>query len=435
MTWLRWILLLSVSAVACGCGSAPPLAKPTSPERRQAYGKLEGLRRTQHPELQAELARLHAENALPEQLDQGQPPEAAADPLLLVLPHFSRRALTEQVDDVFPRGDFALGPAERLAARGILSRQQSARERFAAVIAEERGRRSLFTDGWLSSPDFWDGCQLGARLHGLAGADLLADNAAQSATEALRVVLQTADVLDRQDRLTARLAGAKVRGEGLRLALAIARHPACDLPTLARLNELLEQTLASRPSDARALFGERALGLQMFELVRDGYFLSLLDEDETKSLQERNILLVTAKAALQNVDADEWFYLQAMRRLIAAGERPYCGRRELLTTLRRELETRRNTADFPLVSGMVLLHDFDTAQRRLAEDHARTIALRVAVQRAAGSQLATDELNPLTGRPFRVELESDRVVVRDILPAGDEPLTLPLRRQTTSLPR
>lgn len=129
---------------------------------------------------------------------------------------------------------------------------------------------------------------------------------------------------------------------------------------------------------------------------------------------------------MRNIDADERYYLQAMRQLIEACERPYCERRDVLAAVGRELRHKEQTSEYPLIAGSLLLADLETAHRRQAEDLARCQAWLVALGTALGREDPIRDspalvINPLTGSAYQIDRSPLAVTVSGVLPERDDP--------------
>jgi hypothetical protein len=180
------------------------------------------------------------------------------------------------------------------------------------------------------------------------------------------------------------------------------------------------------PPDARAWIGDRAAGLIVYELVRDGHYLTLLSREEVQRLTDQGVLQVTARAARRNIDSDQLFYLQSMRKIIEAAHVPYYQRKETLAAIRRDLAAREQSADYPLIAAGLLLTDFETGHFRQAQDAARCQAW-IAALAAAVEQTPVTITSPVTGEPLQVEIDSQQVRVRGVMAPVDEPIEVPVR--------
>ena len=267
---------------------------------------------------------------------------------------------------------------------------------------------------------------MGCRLEAVAAAVKIADGEPAEALPHLRTLLTTARFLASEPNVTTRVAAANIRRDALAVLATIVAHDRCSADLHQELFDLLSAETSDWPADAHAWVGDRAAGLLTYELVREGHYLSLLAADEVQRLKSQQNLEATARAALRNIDADERFYLQAMRQLIDACEQPYCQRIEVLNAIRRDLRDQERSSDYPLVAGTLLMADFETAQRHQAEDLARCQAWLVALGAALGRESTAPVTNSLTGQPYRVDRTPLAVTVAEVLPEHDEVCHVPL---------
>ena len=324
--------------------------------------------------------------------------------LAAAIPAISRPLLKAQLDEVDGSGALRLNPVQLERAREISRRWADDRIRFEQAVADCRGGLGLrLADGVLADLQFLDAVNLGCRLEALVAVEALAENQPAQALAPLAVMLSTARVLAAEWNVTTRMAAASLRAEALQVLDAVANHQHATRETHERLLAILENETAEWPSDALAWIGDRATGLIAYELVRDGYYLSLLDQQELQKLREDGLTAATAKAVMRNLDRDELFYLHAMRRMIDACQQPYFERASTLTEIRHELAALEQSGDYPLVAGRLLLNDFETVHRRQAEDLARCVAWKAALAAASGRPHSAPVANPLTGQPLQIQ--------------------------------
>jgi hypothetical protein len=441
---MSWKLRLALASgglctfvLAAGCGvNSVNSATSASGAAAEKYAELPGLQASPNSQLQAELELLKQEQATPIQLVSheavGRQRNYGIEPPTIrierAFPALGRNLLAEEIDGLFPTETVHLRGAERQRARVLLRRQAAARELFRmAIPLDEAGLELQHQLGLLADFGFLDSLRIGCRLEILDAADDLSEHRLEAALNALEVLLRVAHVLSAEKCLTARLTAVEIRADALRIVETITRHRFASAQIHEQIQEMLRREIDAWPPDTDAWIGDRALGLHTYELVRDGNFLSLLNADEVARLEGKGLLKSTAQAALKNVDADELFYLQAMRRLIDVSRRPYYERTAVLVQIRQELTASEETAEYPLVAGTILLSDFERGQRMQAEDAARMVAWHYALQLALNSEATVPTpLNPLTGREFTVLREDKRLVVSGILPGVDRTVSLRL---------
>jgi hypothetical protein len=164
-----------------------------------------------------------------------------------------------------------------------------------------------------------------------------------------------------------------------------------------------------------------------YELVRDGFYLSLLDQAELQRLRDDGLIAATSNAVMRNLDADELYYLTAMRQIIDNCQLPYYQRAQILREVRSDLAAREKTADYPLVAGLLLLSDFETGHRLQAADLARATAWKLALETVTGRAPPSAPVNPLTGISLQSQVVAGRVHVQGALDAADGAVAITAR--------
>ena len=422
-----------------GCAPADSRAPSTAalPDHVQRYAELPGLSSSPHAGLKAELALLVQEQMTPLALDAqqdalrsqtGSPKVDGRKQLAESIPAISRPLLKAQLDEVYRSGPLRLSPLQMERAREISRRWADDRARFEQALDSCGGGLGLrMADGNLADVRFLDVMGLGCRLEALAAAEALAENQPEAAIAPLAVMLRSARVLAREWNVTSRVTAANLRSDALHVLGAVANHEHATRHTHERLAELLARETADWPPDAAAWVGDRAAGLIAYELVRDGYYFSLLEQSELQKLREGGLVDASAKAVMRNLDGDELFYLAAMRRMIESGRLPYYERLPELRAIRRELAAREASADYPLVAGRLLLNDFETGHRRQAEDLALMLGWKVALQHATSRAAPELAINPLTGEPLEMEASASFVRIGGLQQPAEGAVEIALR--------
>jgi hypothetical protein len=185
---------------------------------------------------------------------------------------------------------------------------------------------------------------------------------------------------------------------------------------LAALAAVTRDQLNTWPDDAGAWIGDRALGMHAYELVRAGLLGELLTEEEIERFEAEKILDQLPAAAMRNVNRDELYYLLAMRKVIEGCKRPFFERRSVLAEIADDLQAKRDSLEFPVVAGRILLVDLEGGHAIQAADRARVEAWALALSLAAGDEPSGLEISPLTGKKYLVEREAG--VIR-VWPSGD----------------
>ena len=166
-----------------------------------------------------------------------------------------------------------------------------------------------------------------------------------------------------------------------------------------------------------------------------GLVLSIFTDAELIEMREEAGVSATAQAIAQDVDADERYYLAAMRDVIAACEQPFFERKVLLEQITRNLQKDRNSPNFPIVAGRVLLADLIGGHRRQAQDRAACEGWCMALCLATAAPAPDFVQNPETGVKYDAHPEETRIVVHHAR-AGepDEAIIVPILGPTASLP-
>jgi len=397
-------------ALALGCGGSPDDAGPQSPAE---LGELANLRAVADPWLRAELARIEEDGGTPEQLtgSSSAGEQDAASGFEDLFPKSSLTRLLLGTENLFPDGEFRFDPVE--LEKAIEFRRRYDAQRLAARQLLERPGCDFhvqFTEGFSAKLDFIPVIRVLGRLEAFEAAEALAADELPRAAAALQTMLQLAGRLDAATHLDARLSAALLRAEAFRVLGAIVDRCRARPEQIERLRQVVLEHLNRWPEDAQVWIAERALGLWAYEMVRVGQTFELLGAEEAKQLAEETDLPKFTVAAERNVDRDERYYLEAMRKIIDISLKPYHARRETFAAIREDLQQKRATSEFPLVAGRLLLPDVWEAQEVLARDRANWEAWAAALSAAAEKPPPFD-VNPLTGEEYRIERLADDLVV------------------------
>jgi hypothetical protein len=222
-----------------------------------------------------------------------------------------------------------------------------------------------------------------------------------------------------ESHLTTRSAAARMRNEALAVVELIVHHPAVTRAHIDALRSALARECDRWTSDDLAWRGERAIGLHAFEMVRDGQILSLLDAEEAQRVMDEGPQRF-GRALQKNIDDDEAFYLRTMREVIAISSLPYYERHERLKRIGGQLAERRGGPQEAFVSDFLLSKDLLWGQKMQAVDRAAMDVWLVALSRAVDAPLTDEPVNTVTGEPFTMTDEGNRIVIEHINPTEDE---------------
>lgn len=423
--------LLVLMSVGC---EGRPRARFGQPEDLERYAKLPLALTTHHADLRAELARVVAEGGTPAQLADaattaGGKSTAAAvlTELSELFPADTREMLLKRIVAVYPDDQFQFSPLERQAARELLQSVDERRRNYQRLIMTPRlplvHAHSL---GMGADMGYLDCVEVGNRLVVLSCEEHLEAERLQPATDAWEALMRGAAWMSQQKHMVPRLAAVHRRHEAFSALGAIVRHPKVAREHLVRIEQVMKRELAEWPADAEAWVGERAEGLHTYELVRDGYLLSVLPFEELRQYREEIGVEKLGQAVGKNLDVDELFFLQSVRKLREVSQKSYPERRAAVEQLMAELERLRQTDQYPFLADQVLLQNLDEEQQWLALDRARAEAWWLAVRTALGEASDSPSVNPLTGQPFSV-VKTDSEVVVDGIDSDEKPIRLSLK--------
>lgn len=428
--WMSGLVLLA----AAGCGGGPR-SQPPKPLSAAALGDLPGLRASPDPDLQAELARIEEEGGTPAQLSGGGlPPETnvAAGLSGLLEADEAAAALTES-DEIFPDAGFEFDAAKLLEAVEFSRRYQAVLERGREALARPDCDFGVdLREGFEADLGFVDVVRVCARLEAFQAAELLSRDKPAEAIDALGAMLRWAACLARQTHPVCRMEAAYMRSEAGAVLGAIAGHPGISPAEIERLHKLVMDELERWTPDRNAWIGDRALGLWSYEMVRAGRVMDLLTPEEVSRFGEEGILSGLPERAREHADRDELYYLQTMRRVIQACEKPYYEREELFESVRQDLQAKRNSPQFPVVAGRLLLADLEKGHVNQAQDRANWEGWAVALAAAGGDDSPPFSVNPLTGKPYEVIHKDGLVMVWNVgggTSGADHPVVLPEKRE------
>lgn len=412
------LLVLAFCPIA-GCSEDSPRENKAI-EQAKALGALPGLKATPDQALQDELARIREEGGTPELLaaDRVAGDENVATGLaglFIGVDSETLAAIRAESEELFPEGPFTFSPVEQ--EKAIRFRERYEQERLGARLALERPECRFpiaYEAGPADELAFLDTVWICSRLEAFRAAEALASLDVDAATESLYYMLRLAECLAAEPHPVVRLEAAFLRTEALIVLQAIAGSEAFERRHALAVHGWLNDQLVNWPDDALAWIGDRAQGMIVYEAVRAGQLAKFLTQEERKQLEEAGSFSAFEKAAVRGVNADELYYLKAMRKIIDDCDGPYHTRVEGFEQLRRDLHERRNDSSFPLIAGRLLLLDIEKGHVIQARDRANCEGWVIALAHACGEEPPEFTNNPLTGRPYRVERDGETILVFDI---------------------
>lgn len=403
------LLIVLFFLLLIGCRPAPTsTAKPpkTMREWLARFAELRYSRLTENAFLREELFRVESESGLPNQFAiANDAPDGAHGPLKSITSAAQLNHLDRRLAHVFPQAEFAIAErhiAEIERLRSEYSELRKDLDRFS--LAKDWTIDLAFNEGSLFAGHFIPCIEAAIKLE-LTIAGLTTRKAEwQAAKESSLRVWRAIEILAAQPHLECRVLAAKLRTSALGLLESMLKSPACDASQVRGFRDLLAQCLADWPADDRVWRGERARALHFFEMVRDGQILSLANEDLEMAIDDHGGAKDFGIWLHAHVDADELYYLEAMRRLITSCETPFADRNATLRDLSSDLQRLAKSDADPLLSRVMLLGDIESGMKWQASDRLHCEVMLIALDHAVGdgSVSSTLQRSPLTGREYRV---------------------------------
>jgi len=400
-------LIFACLLLGCGGESAPRRGL----DDFEHFGALPYLSATRDARLADELARIVEEGGTPEQLTPADDAESLGAALLALFPEDRLPRLVARSEELMPPAEFRFDPVGLQHA--IAFRRKHDRQRLEAREALQRPQRRLgirLVGGFAADTSVIDAVRLCARLEAFQAAEQLDEGDLDGALDAVGRMLAFAERLGAKKHLDARLHAAYLRAETMAVMHALVTHHSATGEHLQALLQTVQGQLHTWPDDAGAWIGERAIGLHAYELVRDGALPALLTEEEIEDFKREGDLRLIAAAAQRHADDDQLYYLETMRQVIRACEKPYHTRRPLFDSIEDELQQRWGSPEYPLVAGRLLLKDVAAGQTLQARDRANVEAWALALAAATG-QTVPQPINPLTGKRYQLTRDDALIVV------------------------
>lgn len=441
--------LLAVLALVClsslGCNNdpeekseieIPPYGTP------EHYGYLPQTSTARNPYLNNEIERIEKENGLPKQLtdiDRFGPDGGGAGflvPELKIL--FGNSSLGPKYEPIlrsaeklYPKKDFKFDSPEHLD-QAIEFRKRYDTERQASRKIADRNDFRLHANlllGMFAELKFIDVVWTCAYLEAFQAAEALyKDNDPDEAIVAVAYMLRWATLLGNEPHLVARLEAAYLRTEALHILIAILHSKNANADTFQKAYTVVMKHINLWPDESDALRGERAVGMHTYEVARNSDLNSLLEPDEYAALAEAVGTDNLDRYIYNNINTDELFYLNAMRRIIDSISLPYHERQYLFTTIEDELnqvtieevDKKGKKRDRTVLADKILLPNIEQSQIIIAEDRANWEALALAIATALNlPNKPSFETNPLTGKLYQVVALDDSVAVYNIVPIDE----------------
>lgn len=409
---LIWIALIFAAALGCR-PAVKPTAKPpkTTREYLGQYAELRRSRLTENAFLRDELFRIEAESGLPQQFTKPQlnggkdAADGVSGPLKSIATASQLNHLDRRLGVVFPQAEFIIAERHMSEVDRLSSEYSELRkelERFSRArdwtIDLHFDEGALFVAHYL--PCIETALKLELCVAGLASRKTDWQSAKEGFTRAWRSI----EILAAQPHLESRVTAAKLRAPALRLLETLLNSPACETSEVREFRDLLAQCLHRWPADDLVWRGERARALHFFEMIRDGQALSLADEELQSAIDDHGGVKDFGMWLHKHVDADEVYFLEAMRRMIKSCETPFADRITTLADLQSDLQRQAKTDSDPLLSRAMLLGEVEAGMKWQASDRLHCEVMLIALDHAVGEGNVSRSLerSPLTGRPYRI---------------------------------
>lgn len=431
-----------------GCGETT--GKSNSNVLDTGHGDLPYLKKTTHPDLRKEYSLLVEQQHTPTQLVQPD-----KEPLKNAAVAIRRVLRKSKADEILKETQF-LTQGERFEFNSLhLKRIEELAEDYHYKILLVTEAMQLpycvfpynYTQGLMADDSFVEQVLAASRLQEIGAADNLynsrsgippennvpekeeADKAIdptlKNTLERIQTIFQLVNRLGEVKQIRSRLIAASIRKEACRILEATVNDPRCNRTTLVELQRIVQEELAHWPSDAEMWIGDRAIGLYVYEVVRDGLILSVLTDDEIETFRQAGTLKHLTDATQETADEDQLYYLTTMRNLIDLCRRDFHERPLLGSKIVDDLEQRETSPNYPIVAGQLLLREVDNALLLQTIDLARIRAWAVALAIALGEE-PQNNLNPITGRPYFVTQTDKAVTVRVVPEENDTEIKNPL---------
>lgn len=410
-------ILIFAIATMCGCGqgsNADPYGQGASPSD---YSQLKLSKTVNDPRVKVELDRLEAESSLPMQIAESyenRTDETSGEPIF----NFLRGADSKDVEQALIDSAHWWNPNS--PGRDLLVSTQGQDFLNGWDVQRKAGRNVLLQpnarfpvnleSGMLADPGWTSTIHCLARAELLEAANQARQNNMSEAVTAAAYALAYADQLNQVPTLPARNSAAAIREETLITLRALLRHPQFSAGQLRTLETVLKQTMQRWPSDTDLWKADRASGLHFMEMVRAGHLASLLTREEYDAMMASGEFAKLTSSISRNLTTDQAFYLDAMKDIVAAADRPYYQRAEGLAAITDALNVAQSTDNYPIISGDFLLSGMHAQQATLSKDKSRMIVWLAAVQAANGHKPEPMPTIDFSGKPVVIRDEPGQII-------------------------
>ena len=426
-----FLILFLVSLIGCQRAAAPPSSPPD-----KNYAELPGLRKAQDHLLAAELRRIIAEKGTPEQLAQTALPKEknGANHLVTVFDSEELLPLLEETEKIFPKHIFSFDNDQLDAFSRFIEEHKDKREKIHESLAQPNCRFDFrFNRGLMADDQFIDSARLAARIESMATAvALFKSNDINEAISCWKNQMLLADILDNEKLITARIQATRIREQAFLALQAILTNAPINKEKLREIKEEITLRLEKWTPERETWIGDRAMGLFLYEVIRDGKIISILTRPERIRLSQNGELTQLIKADRRTINLDQWEYLKAMRVLIEASEKPFYQRADLGSKIENAFEAKYHQRDYPVIAAEMLMKNIDRAINLLSQDRATVEAWNFGLNAALDRPDETS-ISSITGQPFGIVRDPDRVCVwldKDEINRTDPDIIIPIPRKS-----
>jgi hypothetical protein len=230
------------------------------------------------------------------------------------------------------------------------------------------------------------------------------------ATDTLAYIFRLAQLSDAVGLPSVRSDAAMTRLRAIEVMQRIVLDPKFEKIHLIQLHDMLMEQLEQWTSEQRVWFGDRASGIRLYHRIMMTGPEEALEENEVNKLKDRNVYGTFVKNYIQNHANDEIFYLRSMQKIIAASEKQFHLRVEVLNDIQNFLLAKEDTAEEYFVSGF-LLADIDRLMQIYAQDQSRLETAVLAMTVSLGIPNKLTFADPFTGKPYEVKQTGGMVIV------------------------
>lgn len=238
-------------------------------------------------------------------------------------------------------------------------------------------------------------------------AEALAKEKLSQATDSVVYILRFSRFCSQFGNMDTRIVASYARERAFEIFQTLVWDPDFTQAEAEKILEELRETLQTWPNDSRALNGDRLSAFRFYETARKGGLGKVLTGEEFDKLQEMGFEKILFKSNVKDAemfDADELFYLKAMRALIESCQQPYFERNAVFEQIAAEINSKLQLPDYPVLAAFQLESE-RPALRELSHDRARCESWALALGLALEKPVSGIRSDPVIGRQYQLERE------------------------------